>query len=156
MTPAINLVKKHKITHKIHEYSHDSSAESYGSEAAEKMNVVEARVFKTLVVNLDGKKLVVGIVPVSSSLSLKAIAKAAGGKKAVMAKPEDVERSSGYVLGGVSPLGQKKQLSTYIDKSAQNFESIFVSAGKRGLEIELAAQDLSDLLRATFAEIGTE
>ena len=156
MTPAINLVKKRKISHKIHEYTHDSNAESYGAEAAEKMGVSESQVFKTLVAKLDGKTLAVGIVPVSSSLSLKQLAKAAGGKKAAMADPAEVERSSGYVLGGVSPLGQKKLLKTIIDKSAQEFETIFVSAGKRGLEIELAPQDLAGLLRGEFAPIAAD
>lgn len=154
MTPAINLVKKRKISHKIHEYSHDSHAESYGAEAAAKMGVSEQQVFKTLVAKLDGKSLVVGVVPVSSSLSLKALAKAAGGKKAAMADPVEVERSSGYVLGGVSPLGQKKLLKTVIDNSALDFETIYVSAGKRGLEIELAAKDLADLLRGQFGNIA--
>ena len=156
MTPAINLVKKRKISHKIHEYTHDSNAESYGAEAAEKMGVSESQVFKTLVAKLDGKTLAVGIVPVSSTLSLKQLAKAAGGKKAAMADPAEVERSSGYVLGGVSPLGQKKLLKTIIDKSAQEFETIFVSAGKRGLEIELAPQDLAGLLRGEFASIAAD
>ena len=105
MTPGINLVKKAKITHKVHEYSHDESSESYGLEAAEKMGVAEDRVFKTLVVALDNNNLVVGILPVSSLLSMKLIAKALGAKKAVMADNSDVERSTGYVLGGVSPLG---------------------------------------------------
>lgn len=156
MTPAINLVKKRKISHKIHEYTHDSNAESYGAEAAEKMGVSESQVFKTLVAKLDGKTLAVGIVPVSSTLSLKQLAKAAGGKKAAMADPAEVERSSGYVLGGVSPLGQKKLLKTIIDKSAQEFETIFVSAGKRGLEIELAPEDLAGLLRGEFASIAAD
>ena len=156
MTPAINLVKKRKISHKIHEYTHDSNAESYGAEAAEKMGVSESQVFKTLVAKLDGKTLAVGIVPVSSTLSLKQLAKAAGGKKAAMADPAEGERSSGYVLGGVSPLGQKKLLKTIIDKSAQEFETIFVSAGKRGLEIELAPEDLAGLLRGEFASIAAD
>ena len=156
MTPAINLVKKRKISHKIHEYTHDSNSESYGAEAAEKMGVSESQVFKTLVAKLDGKTLAVGIVPVSSTLSLKQLAKAAGGKKAAMADPAEVERSSGYVLGGVSPLGQKKLLKTIIDKSAQEFETIFVSAGKRGLEIELAPEDLAGLLRGEFASIAAD
>ena len=153
MTPGINLVKKAKITHKIHEYSHDESSESYGLEAAEKMGVAEDRVFKTLVVALDNNDLVVGILPVSSLLSMKLIAKALGAKKAVMADNSDVERSTGYVLGGVSPLGQKKRLKTVIDSSAKNHSTIYVSAGRRGLEIELAPDDLIKLTSGLLAKI---
>lgn len=153
MTPAIDLVKKHKISHNIHEYSHDATSESYGLEAAEKLGVPGERVFKTLVVSLDNKSLVVGVVPVESMLSMKLIAKAAGAKKAVMAKPSDVERSTGYVLGGVSPLGQKKNLNTFIDSSALNYDTIYVSAGRRGLEIELAPEDLKVLVNGVFEKI---
>src|SRR5690554_8203958 len=110
MTPAINITKKSKVSHKIHEYTHDDSSESYGLEAAEKMGVPEERVFKTLVVTLDNKELTVGVIPVSFKLSMKLIAKAAGAKKAAMADKSDVERSTGYVLGGVSPLDQKNDL----------------------------------------------
>ena len=112
MTPAINLAMKNNIVHSVHEYAHDAASESYGLEAAEKLGVPAERVFKTLVVSVDNKNLVVGVVPVSTMLSMKLIAKAAGGKKAVMAEQSDVERSTGYVLGGVSPLGQKKRLTT--------------------------------------------
>ncbi|MYM64206.1 Cys-tRNA(Pro) deacylase [Pseudomaricurvus sp. HS19] len=154
MTPAINLAKKQKITHTVHEYSHDPGHESYGTEAAEKLGVAAAQVFKTLVVSLDGKELAVGVVPVSSMLSMKLIAKALGAKKAAMANQADVERSTGYVLGGVSPLGQKKRLKTVIDASAQGFDSIYVSAGRRGLEIELAAEDLRKLVGGIFAPIA--
>lgn len=154
MTPAINLAKKAKISHTIHEYQHDSSSESYGLEAAEKLGIDAAQVFKTLVVCLDNKQLAVGVVPVSAMLSMKQIAQAAGAKKAVMADKNDVARSTGFVLGGVSPLGQKKRLTTIIDASAQNYTSIFVSAGRRGLEIELAATDLQKLTNGKFAEIA--
>lgn len=153
MTPAINLAKKQKITHTVHEYDHDASHSSYGLEAAEKLNIPEARVFKTLVVMIDGKELAVSVIPVSSMLSMKLIAKAAKGKKAIMASPADVERSTGYVLGGVSPLGQKKRLKTVIDVSAQDFSTIYVSAGRRGLEIELNPDDLLNLVNGTFAGI---
>ncbi|MDF1763928.1 MAG: Cys-tRNA(Pro) deacylase [Oleibacter sp.] len=153
MTPAINAVNKNKILHKIHEYSHDASSESYGLEAAEKLGVISQRVFKTLVVSLESKELVVGIIPVSSKLSMKLIAKAVGAKKAVMAEKSDVERSTGYVLGGVSPLGQKKRLRTVIDVSANNYPTIYVSAGRRGLEIELSPNDLLKVTSASFAEI---
>ena len=153
MTPGINIAKKSKITHKVHEYPHDPSSESYGLEAAEKLGVAEARVFKTLVVNLDNKELAVGVIPVSSMLSMKLIAKTAGAKKAAMAAQADVERSTGYVLGGVSPLGQKKRLKTIIDSTAKQFSTIYVSAGRRGLEIELSPDDLTRLVNGAYAEI---
>jgi len=153
MTPAIITAKKNKVSHKIHEYSHDEASESYGLEAAEKMGVAAERVFKTLVVALDSKELVVGVIPVSSMLSMKLIAKAAGAKKAAMADKSDVERSTGYVLGGVSPLGQKKRLRTIIDSSAKSYSTIYVSAGRRGLEIELNPGDLSALTRGAMADI---
>lgn len=154
MTPGINAAKKAGIQYRIHEYSHDPAAASYGLEAAEKMGVAAERVFKTLVVLLDNRELAVGVVPVSALLNMKRIAKAAGAKKADMAPAADVQRSSGYVLGGVSPLGQKKALRTFIDTSAQGFDTIFVSAGRRGLEIELTATDLARLTRASFAELA--
>jgi Cys-tRNA(Pro)/Cys-tRNA(Cys) deacylase len=153
MTPGILVAKKAKISYTIHEYAHNPATESYGSEAAEKMGVPEARVFKTLVVNLDNRELVVGVIPVSSMLSMKLIAKAAGAKKANMAAAADVERSTGYVLGGVSPLGQKKRIKTFIDASAEHFSSVYVSAGRRGLEIELHPNDLKNLTNGIFAEI---
>jgi Cys-tRNA(Pro)/Cys-tRNA(Cys) deacylase len=153
MTPAIKLAKKAKIAHKIHEYKHDPSAESYGLEAAEKIGVEAARVFKTLVVDIGDKTLVVAILPVTSMLSLKAIAKAVKSKKAVMADKQDVMRSTGYVLGGVSPLGQKKRLTTVIDSSANDFATIYVSGGRRGLDIELSPADLQHLTMATVSAI---
>ena len=139
MTPGINVAKKNKITHKVHEYTHDSSSESYGLEAAEKLGVPVARVFKTLVVSLDNKELAVGVIPVSSMLSMKLMAKVTGAKKATMASQSEVERSTGYVLGGVSPLGQKNRLKTIIDSSVKNHSTVYVSAGRRGLEIEFSS-----------------
>jgi Cys-tRNA(Pro)/Cys-tRNA(Cys) deacylase len=153
MTPGINTVKKTKTAHKIHEYSHDASSESYGLEAAQKMGVPVQRVFKTLVVILDNKELAVGVLPVSSKLSMKSIAKALAAKKATMADKSDVQRSTGYVLGGVSPLGQKKRLKTVIDSSATNHATIYISAGRRGLEIEMSPIDLTKLCNATLADI---
>lgn len=153
MTPAIKLLKKQKIPHIIHEYKHNSSVHSYGEEAAQKLNIDQNRVFKTLVVQGE-KNLAVGIVPVSSKLNLKSVAKALGIKKAVMADPKDVENATGYILGGVSPLGQKKRLKTVIDKSAFEYETIFVSAGRRGVEVELGPKDLQKLLQADKAEIA--
>ena len=154
MTPAINEAKKQKIKFEIHQYSHNPDHSSYGMEAVERLNIDAARIFKTLVIQLDNGALTVGIVPVSGQLNLKQHAKAAGGKKAAMADATLVERSTGYVLGGVSPLGQKKKLSTVIDSSATNHDTILVSAGRRGLEIELSPNDLCRLTSATFAPIA--
>ena len=154
MTPAINAAKKLKITYTLHEYSHDAAVESFGLEAVEKLNVAPERVFKTLIVFLDNNELVVGIIPVPKKLSLKLIAKAMGEKKAAMADKLSVERTTGYVLGGVSPLGQKKRLKSVIDASAMQFETIFVSAGRRGLEIELSPKDLIMLTSSVVADIA--
>jgi len=151
MTPAINSVKKSGFAFHLHEYDHAATAHSFGLEAAEKLAVAADQVFKTLVVKLDAHQLAVGIVPVNRQLGLKQIAKAAGAKKAVMAAPAEVERSTGYVLGGVSPLGQKKHLATFIDHSAQTFSTLYVSAGRRGLEVELSPQDLAALCQGQFA-----
>ena len=156
MTPAINSLQKSKTDFKTHEYTHDASAESYGLEAAEKMGVDASRVFKTLVVMLDAKDYAVGVIPVSNMLSMKNIAKAAGAKKAAMADKADVERITGYVLGGVSPLGQKKRLKTFIDESAQQLGTLFVSAGRRGLEIEIKPQDLLKQTSAQFVALVQE
>lgn len=153
MTPGINAAKQAKIFFRIHEYTHDPANRSYGCEAAEQMGVPGTRVFKTLVVSLDGKELAVGVVPVSSKLNMKLIARSSGAKKAAMAITADVERSTGYVVGGVSPLGQKKRLKTIIDASAQQYPTIYVSAGRRGLEIELQPDDLAKLTNGKFAEI---
>ena len=153
MTPAILLAKKAKITFNVHEYKHDPKAQSYGLEAAEKLGLNPSQVFKTLVVETDSKQLVVAVLPVNQQLNLKSLAKAVGAKKAVMAAQQLVERSTGYILGGVSPLAQKKRLATVIDSSSKNFETIFVSAGRRGLEIELAADTLCELTQGQFADI---
>lgn len=152
MTPAINAAKKAKISFQTHQYEHDSTAESYGEEAAEKLGISSDRVFKTLLAEVD-KELVVAVLPVSHLLNLKRCAAAFKGKKAVMANPQDAERATGYVVGGISPLGQKKRLKMVIDESAQTFESIYVSAGRRGLEIELSAGDLAKLTGAIFSSV---
>ncbi len=154
MTPAINTAKNAKIDYAVHEYNHDLSGESYGLEAANKLGISEKRVFKTLVVCIGGKELAVGVVPVSSMLNMKLMAKALGAKKANMAEASYVERATGYVLGGVSPLGQKKKLLTIVDSSAIEFQTIFVSAGRRGLEIELNPDDLLSLTKGSYAEIS--
>lgn len=152
MTPAINLAKKAKIQFQIHQYQHDPNSSSYGEEAAEKLGIPVKQCFKTLLAEVD-KQLVVNVLPVSHQLNLKKCASAFKGKKAVMANPEDAERATGYVVGGISPLGQKKRLKMVVDESAKSLETIYVSAGKRGLEIELSADDLSKLTGAVFADI---
>ena len=154
MTPAINLAKQLKLDYQLHDYVHDSQAESYGLEAAEKLGVAAEQVFKTLVVQSETATLAVAIVPVNTTVNFKKMAKAIGCKKVQMAEPKQVERSTGYVLGGVSPLGQKKRLLTVIDSAAQAHATIYVSAGRRGLEIELSAQQLADTLNARFADIA--
>jgi Cys-tRNA(Pro)/Cys-tRNA(Cys) deacylase len=153
MTPAINAAKKAKIPYTVHEYEHDPAAPSFGVEAAEKLGVPPGMVFKTLVVDAGGK-LAVAVVPVLLKLDLKKMAKALGTKKAAMAEVKAVERTTGYVVGGVSPLGQKRALPTVIDESARDFEAMFVSAGKRGLDIELSPADLAALTRASFAPVS--
>lgn len=153
MTPAINTAGKAKINYAVHEYSHDPSGESYGLEAAHKLGIPGERVFKTLVVSHGSKDFAVGVVPVSAMLNMKLMARVLGAKKAGMAKAQDVERATGYVLGGVSPLGQKKRLKTIVDVSALDYPTIFVSAGRRGLEIELKPQDLISLTNGAFAPI---
>lgn len=156
MTPAVNCAKKAKICFSLHEYAHNPLAPSYGEEAAQLLNQDPNRVFKTLLVAIEGdqKKLAVAVVPVSGQLNLKQMANALDVKKVVMAEPAAAERITGYLVGGISPLGQKKRLPTVIDSSANQFETIFISAGKRGLEIELSAHDLSQLVNGQFAEIA--
>lgn len=154
-TPATQLLSAAGVAFTAHPYDHDRSSASYGREAATKLGVQPERVFKTLVVAVDGA-LTVGVVPVSGSLDLKAIAAAVGGKKAAMADVGLVERTTGYVVGGVSPLGQRKALPTVIDDSALGHATILVSGGRRGLDVELAPQDLVRLTRATTAPIGRE
>ncbi|HDZ37991.1 MAG TPA: Cys-tRNA(Pro) deacylase [Marinobacter sp.] len=156
MTPGIYAISKAGISHKVHEYEHDPASAGYGHEAAEKMGVDPARVFKTLVVTVDGKTLVVGVVPVTGMLSMKRIAKAAGGKKAGMADPQEVQRRTGYVMGGVSPLGQKNPLKTFIDASAGAFDTVYISAGRRGLEIELSPRDLAQLTGGQLVPLQQE
>ena len=154
MTPAINIAKRAEIVYQLHDYEHSPDSVSYGLEAAEKLGQDPNQVFKTLVIQWEGGKLAVGIVPVCTTLNLKQMAKALGAKKAAMANRFDVEKSTGYVMGGVSPLGQKKTLPTVIDESALTFTTIYVSAGKRGLEIELSPKDLTRLTDAIVAPIG--
>ncbi len=155
MTPAINLAKKKKVTHTIHQYDHDPSHDSYGLEAVEALGQDPKKVFKTLLFCLNGvaKDLAVAVIPVDQKLNLKLAAKAAKGKKAEMANPDIAQKTTGYVVGGISPLGQKKALPTFIHSSAEPQETICVSAGKRGLEIELAPSDFATLSRAQFVDL---
>lgn len=153
MTPAVEIAKKLCIDYTLHEYQHDPAAESYGLEAAEKMQVDAQRVYKTLVVSSPDKTMAVAVLPVSQTLNMKAMAKALGWKKAAMADKQAVMRSTGYVLGGVSPLGQKKRLASVLHSDICEYTTVFVSAGKRGLEIELSGADLQAALKATIAPI---
>ncbi len=154
MTPALDLLKKQRLPHQIHSYAHDPRSASYGLEAAEKLGLEAARVFKTLLAVTEKGELLVAVVPVAGTLDLKALAAAAGVKKAEMADPKQAERATGYLVGGISPLGQKKRLRTFIDDSATALEAMFVSAGRRGLEVELAPDVLAQCTGASFAPIG--
>ncbi|WP_196161077.1 Cys-tRNA(Pro) deacylase [Reinekea sp. G2M2-21] len=148
MTPAIVYLKKQKVAYTLHEYVLTHSSDNYGQDVADALNVSHERLFKTLLVSLNGdpKQLAVCIIPVSATLNLKAAAAAHGAKKAQMADPALAEKITGYVVGGISPFGQKKRLPMVIDDSALYFEQILTSAGKRGLQIEFAPQDLIRLL----------
>jgi Cys-tRNA(Pro)/Cys-tRNA(Cys) deacylase len=148
-TPAITAAEKAGIAFRLHAYEHDPSAASYGLEAAEKLDLDGARVFKTLVVTVAGA-LTVAVVPVAAQVDLRAL-----GKRAALAEVKDAERATGYVLGGISPLGQRRRLPTVLDESALAFDSIYVSAGRRGLELELAPRDLVALTGARVAAIAS-
>ncbi|RMF16183.1 MAG: Cys-tRNA(Pro) deacylase [Gammaproteobacteria bacterium] len=154
MTPAIQAAKRAGIAFQTHSYDHDPNTPSYGEEAAKKLGVPAGRVFKTLVVACPKGTLAIGIVPVARQLDLKAIARTLGVKKVELARPADVTRATGYVLGGVSPLGQKRRLPTRLDTSARDWPTICVSAGRRGLEIELAPDDLLQLTGGVLADIA--
>lgn len=154
MTPAIQTLKKAGVPFEIREYQHDPRAESYGLEAAAALGVPPEQVFKTLIAKLDTRELVVAIVPVHKNLDLKAFAAAAGAKKADMAEVTEAERITGYVKGGISPLGQRKKLRTLVDKSIQTLDCVFVSAGRRGMDLELHPANLLRLCQATTAAIA--
>lgn len=154
MTPALDLLKKARAEHRVHTYEHDPKSASYGLEAAEKLGIDPVQVFKTLLASSEKGELLVAVVPVVGTLDLKALAHAAGVKKCEMADPAAAQRATGYLVGGISPLGQKKRLRTFIDQSAQQFATIHVSAGRRGLEVELAAAVLAEHTQGGFAEIG--
>ncbi len=152
-TPATTTLTAAGTEFTLHSYEHDPAAPSYGEEAAQALGVEPGRVFKTLVASVDDR-LTVAIVPVSATLDLKALASAVGGKRATMADPAAAERTTGYVRGGISPLGQRKRLPTALDESATGYETICVSAGRRGLEVELAPGDLASLTDAVLAPIA--
>ena len=152
-TGAILALQKAGITPVIHTYEHDERAQAWGLEAAQALGLDPARVFKTLLVSHE-KSLAVAVIPVASRLDLKAIAKQLGWKKAELADPALAQRTTGYVVGGISPLGQKKALPTLIDTSAATHETVFVSGGRRGLDLELDPQVLAQLTKASFAEVA--
>ena len=155
MTPAIVLLEKKAINHTVHSYSHDPWAASYGLEAAEKLNLIPERVFKTLLTSTETGELLVAVLPVHTQLNLKALAVNAKAKKIEMADPLRAQRSSGYLVGGISPLAQKKALRTFIDRSAGEHATIYISAGRRGLEVELSADDLLSLTQGQLADIAS-
>lgn len=152
-TPATALLAQEGVPFALHPYEHDPTTASYGLEAAEVLGFDPRRVFKTLLADVEGD-LIVAVVPVSGQLDLKALAAAVGGKKAVMAEPERAERVTGYVVGGISPIGQKKLLPTVLDLSAMEYSSVLVSGGRRGLDIEIMPEHLVRVTNARTAPIG--
>ena len=154
MTPAVVAARRAGVACQVLEYRHDPAARSFGREAAEALGVDSSKVFKTLVASLASGALVVAVIPVDTRLDLKALAAAAGAKKAAMADREAAERATGYVIGGISPLGQRRRLTTVVDESALTHEQIYVSGGRRGLEIVLYPRDLVTLTSATLYPIG--
>ena len=152
-TPATTALTRAGVPFTVHSYDHDPKASSYGLEAAEKLGLDPAAVFKTLLADVDGG-LVVGIVPVAGQLDLKALAQAVGGKKAAMADPAVAARVTGYVVGGISPIGQKRRLPTVLDRSAASHPTVYVSGGRRGLDLGLAPDDLVRVTGASLADIG--
>ena len=153
MTPAINLLKKNKCDFKVHKYEHDPECTNFGEEAALKLGLDASQVYKTLLVELTPKELVVCVLPVANQLSLKDVASAFEVKKAVMANKDEAQKVTGYLLGGISPLGQKKLLRTLLDESVKKYKTIFLSGGKRGLDIEVKPNDLENLLKAKIHKI---
>jgi len=154
MTPAINELKKHKIPFVMHKYKHDPKVTNYGLEAADKLNLDAARVYKTLLVELNPKELVVCIIPVNKSLSLKAVASSFESKNALMANKDEAQKATGYLLGGISAFGQKKKHRTLLDVSAKTFETIYISGGKRGLDIEVNPNDIIKVLNTKYEDLS--
>ncbi len=158
MTPATHAAKKAGIAYQLHSYAHDAGTTAWGEEAAQALGLNPARVFKTLLVSLNGdpKQLAVAIVPVCATLDLKSLSTILKAKKAAMADPAQAQRATGYVVGGISPLGQKKRLPTVVDSSAALAPTLHVSAGRRGLEIELSSTDLCAVTGAVMGDIARE
>ena len=155
MTPAIKTLEKQGIAHTVHRYLVDESDErTYGEAVAAAMGAEPATVFKTLVAQLTGGELVVAVVPVTGTLDLGRLAAVSEAKSAEMAKPSDAEKATGYVTGGISPFGQRKRLRTFVDASAQRHQTVYVSAGRRGLQVQVMPHDLVLVTGATVAELG--
>jgi Cys-tRNA(Pro)/Cys-tRNA(Cys) deacylase len=152
-TPATALLTRSKIAFTLHPYEHDPRAQAYGEEAAAALGIDAARIFKTLIATVDGK-LACAVVPVAARLDLKAFAAALGGKRAELADPAAAARATGYVVGGISPIGQKSRLRVVLDASAEEFETVYVSAGKRGLQVQLSPADLALAAGALVAAIA--
>lgn len=152
-TPALAFLRRQKVDHDVHVYELTVDADSYGEAVAVELGVEPARLFKTLIAEVDAEP-VVAIVPVSGRLSLKALAKAAQGKRATMADPADAERWTGYVTGGISPFGQKRRMPVFIDETATAFETVFASGGQRGVQVEVRPSDLIALLDAALARLA--
>ena len=153
-TPATALLAREKVSHTLHPYPHDPRSDAFGDEAATALDVAPERLFKTLIASVDGR-LVCAVVPVAGRLDLKALAAAVGAKRATMAEPAAASRATGYVVGGISPLAQKTRLPVVIDESASRYPTVFVSAGKRGLQVELTPSDLARLTSAVLAPIAS-
>jgi len=154
MTPAVKALEQAGVRFALLAYDHDPRATSYGLEAVQALGIDAYSVYKTLLAQVDGRDLVVAIVPVCATLNLKALAKAAGGKRAEMAKPTDAERATGYVVGGISPFGQKKHLRVVVDDSVGALDTVHVSGGRRGLEIAIAGADLIAATKGICAPIA--
>ncbi len=153
MTPAILALRAAGVAFTAHDYRHDPRGESFGLEAAHELGLDPDRVYKTLVASVDGQ-LVVAVVPVSGWLDLKALARAAGASKAAMADVREAERATGYVAGGISPFGQKRQHPTVVDETVELWDTVYVSGGRRGLDVEIAPADLIEVTGAIVADIG--
>ena len=156
MTPAVTALERLGLAFRVLEYQHDPRSEAYGSEAAEALELDPHAVFKTLLARLEPDELVVALVPVTASLDLKALARAAGAKRAAMAAPADAERATGYVVGGISPLGQRRPLRAFVDETVTILDQCYVSGGRRGLELALAPDDLVAAISANVSDLATE